>query len=248
VRALSDSAIEAIRTQFVQNQIFIKFKKIKKTLFPTLFLLFAGFLAQPLQAQDANEKYVANFRKAMLNLDSSWENTAKMRETTNQFERLANFKKDDWLPRYYHALCLVQLSWSADAAERETMLKAAEASVKAADGISKDNAEIVTLEGYLYQAMIMINPMSNGAIYGPKSAATLQRAMTLDPNNPRAPYLLGQNIYFTPEQWGGGMDRARPHLEKAAQLFATFKPASEFHPNWGEIVCKMILEGKIGKN
>jgi hypothetical protein len=37
-------------------------------------------------------------------------------------------------------------------------------------------------------------------------------------------------------------------LEKAAQLFAAFKPASEFHPNWGEIVCKMILEGKLGKN
>ena len=192
-----------------------------------------------------DEKYIANFKKTLLNLDSSWADPTRMRETANQFERLANYKKSDWLPRYYHALCLIQYSWSADAKERETILKAAETSIQTGMTLSPDSSEMVALEGYLYQAMIMINPMANGAIYGPKSAITLQRAAAINPNNPRPPYLLGQNIYFTPDMWGGGMDKARPHLEKAKALFETFKPASDLHPNWGKVVCEMILDGKL---
>ena len=205
------------------------------------------FTVTGLHAQNDAEvdKYTLNFRKTMLNLDSSWANMAKMRETTNQFERLANFKKDDWLPRYYHALCLIQQSWSASAQERPIQLKAAEASIKAADALSPNNSEIVTLEGYLYYAMILIDPMSNGPVYVPKSTATFQKAMQLDPTNPRPPYLMGQNTYFTPDQWGGGMENAKPNLLKAKALFDTFKPASEFHPNWGKVVCEMILDGKM---
>jgi hypothetical protein len=207
-------------------------------------LLVFGFQTD-MQAQEAADKYAQYFKKALLNLDSSWVNPAKMQETANQFERLANNKKTDWLSYYYHALCLVQLSFMGDATTREANLKAAETSIKAAAALSKDNVEILTLEGYMYQGMIMINPMSNGAIYGPKSAMTLQKAMAMDASNPRAPYLLGQNTYFTPEQWGGGMERARPYLEKAKALFETFKPASELHPNWGYVPCVMILEGKM---
>jgi len=210
-------------------------------------VLFLGFTALHAQTETtvAVDKYTINFKKALTNLDSSWANPAKMRETAAQFERLANFKKEDWLPRYYHALCLIQLSFTTDAKEREAILKAAETSIKSGQELSKDNSELVTLEGYLYQGMIMINPMTNGAVYGSKSAMTLQKAMQLDPKNPRPPYLLGQNTYFTPAQWDGGMEKAKPYLEKAKALFETFIPASELHPNWGKVVCDLILEGKL---
>lgn len=222
---------------------------MKKIILLCLFLCGSLYHAAAQTTTPAtNDKYVANFKQALLNLDSSWGNQPKMRETANQFERLANYKKTDWLPRYYHALCLIQYSWGAEATERETILKAAETSIQTGMTLSPDSSEMVALEGYLYQAMIMINPMANGAIYGPKSGMTLQRAALLNPSNPRPPYLLGQNIYFTPEMWGGGMDKARPHLEKAKALFATFKPASELHPNWGKVVCEMILDGKLKKD
>ena len=217
----------------------------KLTLF--FFLLLAAFSHVAAQTT-ADEKYAAGFKKAMLNLDSSWVNPPRMRETANQFERLANFKKTEWLPRYYHAFCLIQYSWSADAKEREAILKAAETSIQTGMGLSPDSTEMVTLEGYLYQATIMINPMVNGPVYGPKSAITLQKAAALDPDNPRPHYLIGQNLYFTPEMWGGGMEKARPHLEKAKALFLVFKPESEFHPNWGQVVCEMILDGRLKNN
>jgi hypothetical protein len=222
---------------------------MKKTCFFIILLMTALPVSQAqTTAPSAQEKYVANFKKALLNLDSSWANPSRMRETANQFERLANYKKNDWLPFYYHALCLIQFSWNAETKERETILKGAETSIQTAYSLNPDSCEVMALEGYMYQAMIMINPMANGAVYGPKSAITLQKAMQINPDNPRPPYLLGQNIYFTPEMWGGGMNNARPHLEKAKSLFVSFKPASELHPDWGKVPCEMILEGKIKNN
>ncbi len=230
---------------------------MKKSIFTSLtFAAVLAFQAAPILAQtDAakpaaapEDKYTLNFRKAMLKLDTAWVDFPRMRETANQFERLAAFKKDDWMPFYYHALCLVMSSFQASPAEREGILKAAEASILAGEKLSPNNCELVSLEGMLYQAMILINPQANGMVYGPKSAMTLQKAMALDPNNPRPHYMLGSNLYFTPEQYGGGMARAKPHLEKALELFKTFKPASEFAPNWGQIPCQMILDGKMGRN
>ncbi len=219
----------------------------KLFLFGITFCGLLTFAAAQTSPAPADEKYAAGFKKALVQLDSSWTSPARMRETANQFERLANYKKTDWLPRYYHALCLIQFSWSAEPKDREAALKAAEASIRTGMTLSPDSCELTALEGYLYQAMILINPMANGPVYGPKSNITLQRAALLDPANPRPPYLLGQNLFFTPEMYGGGMEKARPHLEKAKALFATYKPASELHPNWGQVICDMILEGKIKK-
>ena len=210
-----------------------------------VFALLLAFGATGFAQNKNSDKYTDNMRKAMVSLDSSWTDMAKMQETANMFERLANFKKDDWVPRYYHTLCLIQRSWAANTTDRPTILEAAKKSLDMAQALSPKNSEIVALEGYYYQAMIMINPMVNGQIYAPKSAMTLQRAAELDPSNPRPPYLLGQNIFFTPAQWGGGMANARPHLEKARELFEKYEPATEFSPNWGKVVCEMILDGKI---
>ena len=113
-------------------------KFLLSTAFAVLLLGFNALHAQT-ETPVAVDKYALNFKKALTNLDSSWANPSKMRETAAQFERLANFKKDDWLPRYYHALCLIQVSFTADAKEREAILKAAETSIKAGQELSKDN-------------------------------------------------------------------------------------------------------------
>lgn len=208
---------------------------------------FLAFLTNSVLAQKVDDKYTANFRRALVNLDSSWADPVRMKKTAGQFEILANYKKEDWLPRYYHALCLLQMSWMSAETEREGLIKAAETSIKMASDLSPNNSEIVALEGWMYQATVVLNPMVNGMIYGPKSTKTLQKAEELDPTNPRPHYLEGSFIYFTPEMWGGGMDRAKPHLEKAKELFANFKPASDFAPNWGNVPNQMILDGKMPK-
>lgn len=204
-----------------------------KRLFLSL-LAFTLVFSAVAQNNTNDDKFTANMRKAMVLLDSSWVSFAKSQEAANLFERLADYKKDDWRPRYYQALCLINLSWGAEGDKRKLILETAQKALETAKGISPNNSELVTLEGYMYQSMIMINVMTNGQIYGPKATQALQTAMQLDPNNPRPHYLLGQNLMYTPPQWGGGKDAAMPHIQKAAELFDLFKPADEFAPDWGK--------------
>lgn len=58
--------------------------------------------------------------------------------------------------------------------------------------------------------MIMVNPQQYGHTNSTKATMILTEAQKLNPNNPRAAFLLTQNIYYTPEQFGGGKEIALP--------------------------------------
>ena len=74
-----------------------------------------------------------------------------------------------------------------------------------------------------------------------EATAALENAKKADPTNPR-PYMLdGQSVMNTPEAFGGGKANAKPLLQKAVDLFATFKPASELHPSWGKKQAESLL-------
>ena len=88
----------------------------------------------------------------------------------------------------------------------------------------------------------MVNPMVRGAQYGPISGAFLDQAIQLDPANPR-PYLMkGTSAFYTPEQWGGGKDKAAKLFQTALEKYEAFKPADNLAPNWGEARTKDLLE------
>jgi hypothetical protein len=80
------------------------------------------------------------------------------------------------------------------------------------------------------------------------SAATISKAMELDPTNPRATALKGQQLLMTPEQWGGGVQKGITMLESAVKKFETFAPASTLHPNWGKAYTEQALRAAQADN
>lgn len=56
----------------------------------------------------------------------------------------------------------------------------------------------------------------------------------LHPNNPRVYVLQAEDLYFTPEQYGGDKKKAKETFLKAKELFKTNKPKTAIDPNWGE--------------
>jgi tetratricopeptide (TPR) repeat protein len=62
----------------------------------------------------------------------------------------------------------------------------------------------------------------------------MNKAMELDPQNPRAHFLAGVGANFTPKLFGGGKGKARNLLKKAAQLFTVYQKLSILYPDWGE--------------
>ncbi len=154
----------------------------------------------------------------------------------NHFSRIANAEAEDWLSYYYTAYGFVIASFiEKDSDRRDDYLDLAQAAADSALKISEDNSEITVMQAYIYMARTSISPMLRGMTYGPKTGSTLEKAIAQDEKNPRAYFLRGQNLYYTPSMFGGGADAALPSLEKASTLFEATEACSEtFLPSWGE--------------
>ena len=91
----------------------------------------------------------------------------------------------------------------------------------------------------------MTNPQKYGQSYSAKANELLQKAKELNNINPRAEFLLAENVYYRPAQYGGGKKVALPLFEKAAVLFRKQNTDSYLMPVWGEQTnAKMINQCK----
>ena len=110
-----------------------------------------------------------------------------------------------------------------------------------ADSLSPNNSEISCIKSMIASCHMMVDPMTRWQEYGRESTSNMEAAMTQNPANPRPYYLKGQGLKYTPEQFGGGCKTAKPELETAMSKYASFKPASELHPNWGKTQVENLL-------
>jgi tetratricopeptide (TPR) repeat protein len=53
------------------------------------------------------------------------------------------------------------------------------------------------------------------------------------PDDPRVHLLQGISLFYTPAMYGGGADKAIPHLEKAVDCFGREKVDDPYQPSWG---------------
>ncbi len=148
-------------------------------------------------------------------------------------ERIALTEKGEWLTNYYAAYYHGYKFWWSMGSESscKDCLSKMDDYLKVAEA-ADNNVEVMTLRAYYNQAMLNADP-SQTMILGPKTTGILMKAVGMDSENPRANLLLGQNILFTPEQYGGGAANAKPYLDKANALFAAQK-ADGLNPSWGQ--------------
>jgi len=200
------------------------------------------FLVFSMQAQSVNEKFIKAMEKALSGMDSL-KTAEQWLAASNNFERIAQKETKEWLPAYYVAFCqTMAFNMSKDVSMYELFAKRAEEFIGKADVLNPENSEIYVLKSMVSGLFIRINPMVNGQKYGPVSGMQLEKAKSLDPENPRAYMQEGATLLFTPPQWGGDKVKAKTTLETAATKYAAFKPASTIHPNWGQKTNEMFLE------
>ena len=195
--------------------------------------LIAIFSAALLNAQ--NEKYVGAMKKNITELDSAHD-ANHLSELANNFERIADAEKSQWLPYYYAAYCQVMNSFmTQDKTKTDAIADKASELIKKAEAINGgENSETCVIKSMIASSHMMVDPQSRYMQYGPESGTNISKAKSLDPTNPRPIYLEGQAKFYTPEEYGGGKPQAKELFTKALQLFDQFKPASELHPTWGK--------------
>jgi hypothetical protein len=215
-------------------------KTANKIKMKNLLVYLIALTTTTLSAQDA--KYVSAMEKVIHQIDSA-KSPADFQNANNQLERIGNANQTEWLPLYYQSFCNLMIGMKQEnPSQKDDYFNKAETLINKADSLSPKNSEIYVMKSFVYSMMISVDPANRGRKYGPLSGEMTSKAIEYDKENPRAYFMKGQGVLYTPAQWGGGAERALPVLEEAVAKFKTFKPSSSIMPAWGEAKANEALE------
>ena len=206
-----------------------------KTLQKTILALAITFTTTYSFAQTAYEKAmlpkVQTIEMPKANLDDY---TAQ----ANDFARIGDKEKTLWQPYYYAALSIIkkgrELMQKNQVAQLDDVAKEAQNYIDKAEALSPNNAEIFLLKKMNHGLKMMVNPMERWQTEGQAAQVALNEAQKLDPENPRITILEAEDLYFTPEQFGGNKQKGIELFKKALEQFKTYKIKSSVDPNWGQ--------------
>jgi hypothetical protein len=189
----------------------------------------------------ADEKsYTEAMAAAMEQMKTS--NRADYGLIANQFERIAQAEKTEWLPYYYACYVSILQSYATeDKSKADAILDYAQKMLDQAAILKIDNSENVVLQGFIFCARIGVDPQ-RGAEYSQRAIGEFKTAQAMDPLNPRADYMLAMVFLNTPEFYGGGKKVAEPVFEQAIVKYDKFVPLSALHPLWGKEQCIKQLD------
>lgn len=167
---------------------------------------------------------------------------------SNDFKRIGEKEKSQWLPYYYATFAQIQkgrlLMRENKVSELDAIAAEAQKSLDLASALSKDNAEILILQKMIHSLKMMVDPMSRYMTEGAAATQVLGKAEALDPTNPRVTLLKAEDTYFTPAQFGGSKEKGLELFKKAIEQYGTYKPASAQSPNWGKAEAEYFLAQK----
>lgn len=167
---------------------------------------------------------------------------------SNDFTRIADKEKSQWLPYYYAALASVQkgrvMMREGKTAELDAVADEAQKSLDKATELSKDNPEIFILEKMIHGLRMMVNPQQRFMSEGMLAAEALSKAEKLDPTNPRITLMKAEDTYFTPEQFGGSKTRGLELFQKSLDQYKVYQAKSSIEPNWGKGEAEYFLAKK----
>lgn len=182
-----------------------------------------------------SEKYNTAMKQNIAQLDSIMvKNNAT--DIANNFIRIGDAEKTQWLPYYYAAYATALQAYNEkDNSKKDAIADKANDLIKKAESIlGKENSETDVIKSMIATAHMMVDPQSRYMSYGAESSDWIKKAETLDPTNPRPILLEAEAKFYTPEAFGGGKDIAKPLFDKAQQLAQSFKPENDLSPVWAQ--------------
>ena len=191
-----------------------------------IITIIALFVASLVTAQ-------AQFEQGIGKALQTWKE-GKPSEAVAQLERIASVEKTNWLPNYYIAfIYTTQAFGEKDKTKMESLLKSAQKAQDVCNELAMDNPEVLVLQAMIHTSWIVYYPMTYGQRLSGDVMYILNKAYKIAPENPRvvfqkASFEIGMAQYF-----GQDTKPMCAQIEKAIELFATFKPETALHPSWG---------------
>ena len=166
----------------------------------------------------------------------------------NDFKRIGDKEKTQWLPYYYAAFSTIQKGRMAmregKVADLDPIAANAQKSQDLAMDLSKDNAENLILQKMIHGLKMMVDTQGRFMSEGMLAADALSKAEKIDAGNPRITLMKAEDTYFTPEQFGGSKARGLELFQKSLDQFKIYKTKSALDPNWGKGEAEYFLANK----
>ena len=167
---------------------------------------------------------------------------------SNDFLRIGEKEKSQWLPYYYAAFAQIQkgrlMMQQNNLSELDAVAAEAQKPLDKAMELNPENAENFILTKMIHSLKMMVDPMTRYMTEGTLAAQALAKAEKLDPDNPRITLLKAEDTYFTPEQFGGSKEKGMELFKKALQQYETFHPKSALDPDWGKEEAEYFVNRK----
>ncbi len=159
----------------------------------------------------------------------------------NTFHRIAEAEKTKWEAFYYEAYTYVMMANAeVDAVKKDVMLDASLKALENAKNLQPGESEIVALEGFVHMMRVTVDPASRGQQYSGMAFQSFNKAVAMNPENPRALALLAQMEFGTAQFFGSSTTDACATASKAVEKFENQKPTSLLSPMWGKNMAQAL--------
>lgn len=196
-----------------------------------LFTLLILFFCTTLFAQSPG-RYEKALQATIVQLKAA-ENLQELQQLTNTLERISQTEKGEWLPAYYLGYAYLQMAEKSSGKEADRYLSISQQQLDRLQELAPKNSEVLTLQGYKHMLYVAADPANRGKDYSPRTMEAFQKALALDPNNPRAYLLMGQMQYGVARFFGSGTEEACGLIQRAGQLFEQ-ETEEKLLPRWGK--------------
>lgn len=168
-------------------------------------------------------------------------------QSANAFARIAELNSTEWQPLYYQSLAYIfqGLDKSLSLDKKDEALAKAEELVKKADALSKNNSEIVALQGFALMAKLNADPSGRGQSLSGQVMQTFGKALVLNEKNPRALALLAQMEYGMAKFFGSGTEKSCGLAKESLAIFASEDEEAlkaAIMPTWGKNLAEKMAK------
>lgn len=164
-------------------------------------------------------------------------------EAVNAFDRIAAAEKTKWEPYYYSAFGSVMMANNEkEAAKKDTYLDKALAAIETGKSINPSESELVALEGFVHMIRVSVDPATRGQQYSGMAFQTYNKALGMNPDNPRVLGFLAQMQMGVARFMGSPTTDACETGKKALEKFVTYKSDNPLAPQWGKGMTEGLLQ------
>ena len=188
-----------------------------------------------------------NYEKAMKEaLDKMNQATSldDFQPIANQFDRIADVRKDSWLPLYHAAYARVMMAaMEQDSEIKDTFLDAAQLNLDELEKMDHDATERMALQGFLIMIRMSVDP-SRGMELGQECAMLVHQAYAMNNQNPRAVLILAQFNFGSAQYLGEDTSEACAMFDTALQLIdqSQTDTSDNYLPKWGKEIATSMKE------